>query len=146
MYTHTYTGTYTYIYTGTYTHTYTQKYIHTHRHKLFCPAGQLGVCLSLLLELTFKNSRFMGYHSGQSRDRPAMVCPHQALAASRWLVSPRRWGASTVLLCAHCRTLLGSAVKVSCFSLMCLPRPPSLAGTQCMSAGWTSLHRPRWQR
>ena len=125
MYTHTYTGTYTYIYTGTYTHTYTQKYIHTHRHKLFCPAGQLGVCLSLLLELTFKNSRFMGYHSGQSGDRPAMVCPHQALAASRW-------GASTVLLCAHCRTLLGSAVKVSCFSLMCLPRPPSLA---CLLGG-----------
>ena len=151
-YTHVYTHTHTYIYTGTYTHTYThthtytQKYIHIHTHKLFCPAGQLGVCLSLLLELTFKHSCFMGYHSGQSGDRPAMVCPHQALAASRWLVSPRRWEASTELLCARCRTLPGSAVKVSCLSLMCLPRSPPLAGAHCMSAGWTSLHRPRWQR
>lgn len=152
-YTHVHTHTQIHTYTYTHTHTYTQVHTHihihrntyTHIHKLFYLARQLGVCLSLLLELTFKNSHFMGYHSGQSGDKPAMVCPHQALAASRWLVSPCRWGASTVLLCTHCRTLLGSAVKVSCFSLMCLPRLPSLAGAQCMSAGWTSLHRPRWQ-
>lgn len=45
-----------------------------------------------------------------------MVCPHQVLAVSRWLLSPCRWEVSIVLLCARCRTLLGSAVKVPCLS------------------------------
>lgn len=112
IYTCTHTHIHIHRYIHIYTHTYTQKYIHIHTHKPFCPAGQLGVCLSLLLELTFKNSCLMG----QSRDRPAMVCPHQVLAVSRWLVSPCRWEASIVLLCARCRTLPGSAVKVPCLS------------------------------
>lgn len=112
IYTCTHTHIHIHRYIHIYTHTYTQKYIHIHTHKPFCPAGQLGVCLFLLLELTFKNSCLMG----QSRDRPAMVCPHQVLAVSRWLVSPCRWEASIVLLCARCRTLPGSAVKVPCLS------------------------------
>ena len=110
--THTHIHIHRYIHIYTHTYTHTQKYIHIRTHKPFCPAGQLGVCLFLLLELTFKNSCLMG----QSRDRPAMVCPHQVLAVSRWLVSPCRWEASIVLLCARCRTLPGSAVKVPCLS------------------------------
>lgn len=112
-------------------------------HSVSCPLGQLGVSLSLLLELTFKNNHFIGRnprHGGiclpwcvprQVFTRAGDWCPHDGRAF--WVCCKGRPGK-----------------QPACLSVMCSPRPrpsrltrgPARRDPQCMSAGCVSLSPP----